>query len=55
MTVTCFGEVLLRFATPAGRMIADAQALDLVIGGAEANVAVALAGAGRALCGAGAG
>lgn len=48
MTVTCFGEILLRFATPAGRMIADAQAMDLVIGGAEANVAVALAGMGHA-------
>jgi 2-dehydro-3-deoxygluconokinase len=40
--VVCFGEVLLRFATPAGRMIADAQSMDLVIGGAEANVAVAI-------------
>jgi 2-dehydro-3-deoxygluconokinase len=23
--VVCFGEVMLRFATPAGRVIADAQ------------------------------
>ncbi len=45
--VVCFGEVLLRFATSAGRMIADAASLDLVIGGAEANVAVALTGMGH--------
>jgi len=45
--VVCFGEVLLRFATPAGRVIADAQSLDLTIGGAEANVAVALTAMGH--------
>jgi 2-dehydro-3-deoxygluconokinase len=45
--VVCFGEVMLRFATPAGRTIADAQGLDLTIGGAEANVAVALAAMGH--------
>jgi 2-dehydro-3-deoxygluconokinase len=46
--VACFGEVLLRFATRPGRMIADAQSLDLVVGGAEANVAVALVAMGHA-------
>jgi 2-dehydro-3-deoxygluconokinase len=46
--VACFGELLLRFATTPGRMIADAQALDLVVGGAEANVAVALVAMGHA-------
>jgi 2-dehydro-3-deoxygluconokinase len=40
--VVCFGEVMLRLATPPGRVIAAAQSLDLTIGGAEANVAVAL-------------
>jgi 2-dehydro-3-deoxygluconokinase len=45
--VVCFGEVMLRFATPAGRTIADAQSLDLTIGGAEANVAVGLAAMGH--------
>jgi 2-dehydro-3-deoxygluconokinase len=45
--VVCFGEVMLRFATPAGRAIADAQSLDLTIGGAEANVAVALVAMGH--------
>lgn len=51
--VVCFGEVLLRFATPAGRVIADASSLDLAIGGAEANVAVALAAMGHQACFAG--
>lgn len=46
--VVCFGEMLLRMSTPAGRRIADAQALELVVGGAEANVAVALAALGHA-------
>ncbi|WDF74689.1 sugar kinase [Novosphingobium sp. KACC 22771] len=45
--VVCFGEVMLRFATPAGRVIADAQSLDLTIGGAEANVGVALVAMGH--------
>ncbi len=40
--IVCFGEILLRFATPAGRLIADSSGLDLTVGGAEANVAVAL-------------
>lgn len=44
--VVCFGEMLLRFATAPGRTIADAQALEMVVGGAEANVAVALAALG---------
>ena len=47
-TILCFGEMLLRFATPPGRRIAEAQALDLVVGGAEANVAVALSALGHA-------
>jgi 2-dehydro-3-deoxygluconokinase len=45
--VVCFGEVMLRLATPAGRVIAAAQSLDLTIGGAEANVAVALTSLGH--------
>lgn len=40
--IVCFGEMLLRLATRAGHPIADAQSLDLVVGGAEANVGVAL-------------
>ena len=47
-TIVCFGEMLLRFATLPGRRIAEAQSLDLVVGGAEANVAVALAALGHA-------
>ena len=46
--IVCFGEMLLRLATQPGRLIADAQALDLAVGGAEANVAVALASLGWA-------
>ncbi|HZV10626.1 MAG TPA: sugar kinase [Novosphingobium sp.] len=45
--VVCFGEVLMRLSTPAGQLIADAPALDIAIGGAEANVAVALAAMGH--------
>ena len=44
--IVCFGEMLLRFATRPGNLIMDAQALDMVVGGAEANVAVALAALG---------
>lgn len=44
--VVCFGEVLLRLSSPAGTPLARANALGLAVGGAEANVAVALAGLG---------
>jgi 2-dehydro-3-deoxygluconokinase len=45
--VVCFGEMLLRLATPAGHTMRDVPALDLVVGGAEANVAVALSALGH--------
>lgn len=45
--VTTLGEAMLRLSVPLGRRLADAQALDLAIGGAEANVVVALARLGR--------
>ncbi|MCR2833158.1 sugar kinase [Parerythrobacter lacustris] len=45
--VVCFGEMLLRLSPPAGTPLARTDHLDLVVGGAEANVAVALAGLGR--------
>lgn len=41
--IVCFGEMLLRLATRPGERLADASALSVVVGGAEANVAVALA------------
>ena len=44
--IVCFGEMLLRFATRPGQLIMDAPALDMVVGGAEANVAVALSSLG---------
>jgi 2-dehydro-3-deoxygluconokinase len=45
--IFCFGEVLLRLNPPAGTPLADARQLSLHIGGAEANVAAALAQLGR--------
>jgi 2-dehydro-3-deoxygluconokinase len=45
--VTCFGEVLLRLATPGHRLTAQCDALDMVVGGAEANVAAGLASLGH--------
>ena len=41
--IVCFGELLLRLAAPQGRLLQHAPALDLCVGGAEANVAVSLA------------
>ncbi len=49
MTVTCFGEILLRLSPPERQMLVQAQGLDLVVGGAEANVASALASLGHAV------
>ncbi len=46
-TVVCFGEILLRLAPPGARMMVQAQSLDMVVGGAEANVAAALAALGQ--------
>jgi len=45
--VTCFGEILLRLSPPDRQMVVQAQSLDLVMGGAEANVASALASLGH--------
>ena len=44
--IVCFGEVLLRLAAPRGELLRQASALQVAVGGAEANVAVALACAG---------
>ena len=41
--VVCFGEMLLRLSPPRARMMVQAQSLEMVVGGAEANVAAALA------------
>jgi len=40
--IVCFGELLLRLSAPEGRLLQHAAALDLCVGGAEANVAVSL-------------
>jgi 2-dehydro-3-deoxygluconokinase len=45
--LTTLGEAMLRLSVPLGRRLADTQSLDLQVGGAEANVAVALAQLGR--------
>lgn len=49
MTVICFGEILLRLSPPDRQMMVQAQSLDMVVGGAEANVASALASLGHAV------
>ena len=41
--ILCFGEVLLRLAAPPGGRLANATQFSAHVGGAEANVAVALA------------
>jgi 2-dehydro-3-deoxygluconokinase len=41
--IVCFGEILLRLAAPPGRLLPQTPAFDPGTGGAEANVAVALA------------
>lgn len=45
--VVTLGEALIRLSAPAGRTLASAHSLDLLVGGAEANVAVALARLGK--------
>lgn len=49
MTVTCFGELLLRLTPPGKRLLATADVLEVTVGGAEANVACALAWLGNAV------
>jgi 2-dehydro-3-deoxygluconokinase len=41
--IVCFGELLLRLAAPENELLLQSPRLDLAFGGAEANVAVALA------------
>jgi len=41
--IVCFGEVLLRLSAPGRELLLQSPTLDACIGGAEANVAVALA------------
>ena len=45
--VAGFGELLLRLATPGHRLIAQAQAFDIELGGAEANVVAGLTALGH--------
>ena len=41
--IVCFGELLLRLTAPGRELLLQTGALDVCVGGAEANVAVALA------------
>lgn len=45
--VTCFGELLLRLTPPGSQLMVQAKGLELHPGGAEGNVAVALASLGH--------
>ncbi len=47
-SVACFGEVLLRLSAPGAELLLQSPRLDIVVGGAEANVAVSLAQLGAA-------
>lgn len=46
--IACFGEILIRLSTPDHLLLDQATQLDVYVGGAEANVAVALARTGHA-------
>ena len=46
--VVCFGEMMLRLSAPGRELLLQSPNLDVVIGGAEANVAVGLASLGHA-------
>jgi 2-dehydro-3-deoxygluconokinase len=47
--VLCFGEVLLRLATPGHRLTVQCDTLDMAVAGAEANVAAGLASLGHSV------
>ncbi|TDR39100.1 2-dehydro-3-deoxygluconokinase [Tahibacter aquaticus] len=47
--ILCFGELLLRLASPGRELLLQSPRLDVHIGGAEANVAIALAHFGHAV------
>ncbi len=48
-SVLCFGELLLRLGAPGKQMLLQTPSLDVHVGGAEANVGVALAHFGKHL------
>ncbi|MDZ4775771.1 MAG: sugar kinase [Alphaproteobacteria bacterium] len=45
--ILCFGELLLRLSAPTGEKLLQSASLNVVVGGAEANVAVCLAQLGQ--------
>lgn len=46
-TIACFGEIVMRVSVPQGELPLQSARFDAHVGGAEANVAVALAALGR--------
>lgn len=46
-TIACFGEIVMRLSAPAGEQALQSPRFDAHVGGAEANVAVALAALGH--------
>ena len=46
-TIACFGEIVMRVSVPHGELPLQSARFDAYAGGAEANVAVALASLGR--------
>lgn len=46
-TIACFGEIVMRVSVPQGELPLQSARFDAYVGGAEANVAVALAALGR--------
>lgn len=46
-SIVCFGELLLRLTAPGSERLLQSSALDVCVGGAEANVAVSLANFGH--------
>src|SRR3546814_5590261 len=47
-TIACFGEIVMRVSIPQGELPLQSARFGAHVGGAEANVAVALASLGRA-------
>jgi 2-dehydro-3-deoxygluconokinase len=45
----CFGELLVRLATPESLLLSQSRSMNMAVGGAEANVAVGLASLGRSV------
>ena len=47
--IVCFGEIMMRLSPPGNLRFGQARSFDVIYGGGEANVAVALANLGVAV------